>query len=109
MIHTERKFAYRHKPAGKWCSLGPSYNYDGNMLNFNNMELRLINEFQTHEVLYSARNIIEEDLLRSTMNGEQYAALNFSEFELMEVEIEYKIKEEYSEIKIHENLTGWPK
>ena len=93
MIHTETKFAYRHKPTGKWCSLGPSYNYDGNLLKFNNMELRLINEFQTHEVLYSARNIIEEDLLCSVMNGERYVAKNFSEFELVEIEIEYKIKQ----------------
>lgn len=97
MIHTETKFAYRHKPTGKWCNLGPSYNYDGNLLKFNNMELRLINEFQTHEVLYSARNIIEEDLLRSVMNGERYAAKNFLEFELVEIEIQYKIKEEYCE------------
>lgn len=94
MIHTETKFAYRHKPTGKWCSLGPSYNYDGNLLKFNNMELRLINEFQTHEVLYSARNIIEEDLLCSVMNGERYVAKNFSEFELVEIEIEYRLKHE---------------
>jgi hypothetical protein len=56
------------------------------------MELRLINEFQTHEVLYSARNIIEEDLLCSVMNGERYVAKNFSEFELVEIEIEYRLK-----------------
>jgi len=92
MFHTETKFAYRHKPTGKWCSLGPSYNYDGNLLKFNNMELKLINEFQTHEVLYSARNIIEEDLLCSVMNGERYVAKNFSEFELVEIEIEYRLK-----------------
>lgn len=92
MIHTETKFAYRHKPTGKWCCLGPSYNYDGNLLKFNNMELKLINEFQTHEVLYSSRNIIEEDLLCSVMNGERYVAKNFSEFELVEVEIEYRLK-----------------
>ena len=92
MIHTDTKFAYRHKPTGKWCMLGPSYNYDGNLLMFNNMELRLINEFQTHEVLYSSRNIIEEDLMHSTMNGKRYAALNFHEFELVEVEIAYRLK-----------------
>lgn len=45
-------------------------------------------------MLYNARNIIEEDLLRSTMNGEKYAALNFNEFELVEIEIQYRIKNE---------------
>lgn len=99
MIHTERKFAYRHKPTGKWCYFETFYI---------DVYLHLVDDFFS-EILYDARNIIEEDLLRSTMNGEQYAALNFSEFELVEIEIEYKIKEEYSEIKIHENLTGWPK
>lgn len=84
MIHTERKFAYRHKPTGKWCYFETFYN------NFD-VYLHLVDDFFS-EILYDARNIIEEDLLRSTMNGERYAALNFSEFELMEVEIEYKLK-----------------
>jgi hypothetical protein len=44
------------------------------------------------EILYNARNIIKEDLLRSTMNGEKYAAQNFLEFELVEIEVEYRIK-----------------
>lgn len=45
------------------------------------------------DILYSARNIIEEDLLRSITNGKKYASQNFLEFELVEVEIEYKIKQ----------------
>lgn len=98
MIQTETKFAYRHKPTGKWCVfevLG------------SNVEMYLLDEFDS-EILYNARNIIEEDLLRSTMNGERYAALNFLEFELVEIQIEYKIKEEYQEIKVYRNFTGWP-
>lgn len=85
MIHTETKFAYRHKPTGKWVYLETFINnWDVNMY--------LVDEFIS-ECVYSARNVIEEDLLRSTMNGEKYAALNFFEFELVEIEIEYKLKQ----------------
>ena len=69
--------------------------------------MHFIPEFQS-EILYSARNIIEEDLLRSVTNGEKYAAQNFLEFELVEIKVEYKSKEEYVEIKIYESPTGWP-
>lgn len=97
MIHTETKFAYRHKPTGKWVALET---FTGN-----DPYLFLIDEF-TPEITYKAINIFEEDLLRSTMNGERYAAQNFLEFELVEIEIEYKIKqEEYAEIRIWENST----
>ena len=99
MIHTETKLAYRHKPTGKWVAL--------DFFIFNDPYLILIDEFQP-SILYSARNVIEEDLLRSTMLNERYAANNFSEFELVEIEVQYKSKEEYVEIKIHETPTGWP-
>jgi hypothetical protein len=83
MNFKETKFAYRHKPTGKWVAL--------DFFIFNDPYLFLIDEF-TPEITYKARNIIEEDLLRSTMNGEKYAALNFLEFEFVEIEVEYKIK-----------------
>lgn len=101
MIHTEKKFTYRHKPTGKWCLLETFItNWD--------VHLQLIDDFVPEYMAYSARNVIEEDLMRSTMNGEQYAALNFLEFELVEIEVQYKMKEEYAEICIWENPTGWP-
>lgn len=84
MIHTETKFAYRHKPTNQWCYI------DICQLN-NKSYMHFIPEFDS-AILYSARNIIEEDLLRSTMNGERYAALNFLEFELVEIEVEYRLK-----------------
>lgn len=85
MIHTETKFAYRHKPTGKWVALETFIsNWD--------VYMHLVDEFIPENMAYNARNIIEEDLLRSIMNGERYAALNFLEFELVEVEIEYKLK-----------------
>ena len=101
MIHTETKFAYRHKPTGKWVALETFIsNWD--------VYMHIVDEFVPEEMAYKARNIIEEDLMRSTMNGEKYAAKNFLEFELVEIEIQYKIKEEYAEIRIWENSTGWP-
>ena len=85
MIYTETKFAYRHKPTNQWCYI--------DICELNNQSyMHFILELQS-EILYSARNIIEEDLLRSVTNGERYAAQNFLEFELVEIEIEYKIKQ----------------
>lgn len=85
MIHTETKFAYRHKPTGKWVALETFIsNWD--------VYMHLVDEFAPEEMAYKARNIIEEDLLRSTMNDERYAAQNFLEFELVEIEIEYRLK-----------------
>jgi hypothetical protein len=86
MSFKETKFAYRHKPTGKWVALETFIsNWD--------VYMHLVDEFVPEEMAYKARNVIEEDLLRSTMNGEKYAALNFFEFELVEIEIEYKIKQ----------------
>lgn len=83
MIYTETKFAYKHKPTGKWVVF--------EKLGFN-VEMYLIDEFEP-DTLYRAINIIEEDLLRSSMDGKKYyAAQNFLEFELVEFEIEYRLK-----------------
>ena len=87
MIHTETKFAYRHKPTGKWVYIGSEFSIRDKWTKY----ITFLNEF-TPDILYSAKNIIEEDLLYSYMNGERYAALNFSEFELVEIEIEYRLK-----------------
>lgn len=97
-ISTETKFAYRHKPTNEWACFKIIGSY---------VEMWLLEDFDP-EILYNARNIIEEDLMRSTMNGKKYAALHLDEFELIEVEVQYKIKQEYVEIKIHESPTGWP-
>ena len=83
-ISTETKFAYRHKPTNQWCYI--------DICKLNNQSyMHFIPEFSS-EILYNARNIIEEDLMRSTMNDEKYASQNFEEFELVEIEIEYRLK-----------------
>ena len=84
MIHTETKFAYRHKPTGKWVELESFYDED--------VRMHLVDDFVPEYNAYYERNVIEEDLLRSNMNGERYAAQNFLEFELVEIEIEYRLK-----------------
>jgi hypothetical protein len=78
-------FAYRHKPTGKWVALQT-------FINNWDVHMHLADEFVAEYMAYKARSIIEEDLLRSAMNGEKYAALNFLEFELVQVEIEYRLK-----------------
>ena len=102
MIHTERKFAYRHKPTGKWVALET-------FINNWDVSMHLVDEFVPEDMAYKSINVIHENLMRSFMNGVDYYKQNALEFELLEIEVQYKIKEEYSEIKIHENLTGWPK
>jgi len=86
MIFKETKFAYRHKPTGKWVTLETFVsNWD--------VYMHLVDEFVPEHMAYKARNVLEEDLICSTMNSEKYAALNFLEFELVEVEIEYRVKQ----------------
>ena len=85
MIFKETKFAYRHKPTGKWVFL-EKFQY-----NFSIVIMHLVDEF-CPEIVY-CKNTITEDLMRSHYRNEKYAAQNFLEFELMEIEIEYKIKQ----------------
>ena len=91
MNYKETKFAYRHKPTGKWCCIYTATSFLGGDI-FNHIALDFITEFDS-SILYNAKNVIEENLFRSILNGEKYAALNFLEFELVEIEIEYKIKQ----------------
>jgi hypothetical protein len=86
MIFKETKFAYRHKPTGKWVLLETPHKFKSLV------ECCLVDDF-VYACLYRAKNIIEEDLIRSMINGEEYAAQNFLEFELVEVEIEYRVKQ----------------
>jgi hypothetical protein len=87
MIYTETKFAYRHKPTNKWVCIISEFSIKDKWTPC----IILLDEIAP-DIFYSAQNIIEEDLLRSSMNGEKYAAQNFQEFELVEIEIEYRIK-----------------
>jgi len=91
MTHTGTKFAYRHKPTGKWCSLHIAISFLGGE-KFNYVELNLIDSFQP-EILYNARNIIEEDFMRGFINSKRDLK-HFPDFELVEIEIQYKIKNE---------------
>lgn len=85
MIHTETKFAYRHKPSGKWCYLETHKNNT-------NVDLHLIDDFNS-DILYKARNIIEEDFIRGFINSKRDSK-QFPDFEIVEIDIQYKIKNE---------------
>jgi hypothetical protein len=84
MLLTKNRFIYRHKPTGKWVYL-ETYG------NSPDVTMHLLEDFPT-EGIYHAKNIIEEDLLRSRYKGEIYAANNFLEFELVELEVIFKEK-----------------
>ena len=84
-ISTETGFAYRHKPTGKWVALETFIsNWD--------VYMHLVDEFVPEEMAYKARNIIEEDLMRSSMNGVENYKQNALEFELVEIKTEYRLK-----------------
>ena len=92
MIHTETKFAYRHKPTGKWVYI--DVNFDDEL--WDNDEHAYTYEMELVEHLADAsiesEKLLRSDLKTSTMNGERYASQNFEEFELVEIEIEYRLK-----------------
>ena len=56
MLFTDTKFAYFHRPTKKWVKLV--------FHTIQDVDLYLEDEFSS-DMLYSARNVIEEDLLHS--------------------------------------------
>ena len=92
MIHTETKFAYRHKPTGKWCFI--DWFFDDEL--WENDKSPYVHELELADNLADAtfdscKPALTNDLKHSTMNGEQYAANHFLAFELVAIEIQYKI------------------
>lgn len=100
MIHTETKFAYRHKPTGKWVYIYSDF--DNELWDDDKSPYVYKIELVEH---FTDASIEPENLLRSnlkassqvllerlTMNDEKYASQNFEEFELVEIEIEYRLK-----------------
>jgi hypothetical protein len=83
MIHTETKLAIRHIPTQKWV-------YLETFANNPDVYLHLLDEV-SWDNLYRARNIMEEDLMRSIYKGEKYAMQNWLEFEFVEVECMMKV------------------
>lgn len=90
VIHTETRFAYRHKPTGKWCCIYTATSFLGGDI-FNHIALDFITEFYP-SILYNARNVIEEDFDRSILNTDLIDKKDKSEFELVEIEVQYTIK-----------------
>lgn len=87
MIYSEVKFAYRHKPTNKWVFMEVDVRYSKNIVDWRlETTLHYLEEFGTG-VLYASKNLIEEDLFNS-----EYGRDNFLEFELVEIEINYKEK-----------------
>ena len=93
MIFKETKFAYRHKPTGKWVRI--DYHFDDELWDEDKypyvFEMEMVDHIANASI--EPKNSLRCNLKESTMNGERYAALNFLEFELVEIEIEYKIKQ----------------
>lgn len=93
MIHTETKFAYRHKPTGKWVFIS-SY-FDDEL--WENDKYPYVHEMKltynlSDATLHEDSHILKTELKMSKLDGEKYAAQNFLEFELVEIEIEYRVK-----------------
>jgi hypothetical protein len=93
MIHTEKKSAYRHKPTGKWVYIDVQFDdelWDDDKHPYV-YEMELVEHFAHASI--ESENSLRSNLKVSTMNGEKYAAQNFLEFELVEIEIEYRLKQ----------------
>jgi hypothetical protein len=87
MTLTETRFAYKYKPTNQWVCIDAIFGKD--------IEMHLLDEFSP-DITYKARNIIEEDLLKSYFHGKRFAIINFNEFKLVEIEIKYRIKNDRS-------------
>jgi hypothetical protein len=89
-IHTEKKFAYRHKPTNKWVYIDV---YFEDQLWDNDKHpyvygIELVEHFIDASI--NTENSLRSSLKASTMNGEKYAAQNFLEFELVEIKVTYE-------------------
>jgi hypothetical protein len=93
MNFKETKFAYRHKPTGKWVRI--DCHFDNELWDDDKypyvFEMELMNHITDASI--EPKNSLRSSLKSSIMNGERYAAQNFLEFELVEVEIEYRVKQ----------------
>lgn len=88
MNFKETRFAYRHIPTEKWVEF--SCEYEEKIDNYvRNITLVDELEFATK---YKARNFIQNDIAASYLNGERYAIQHPEEFELLEIEVTYEIK-----------------
>ena len=90
MIHTETKFAYRHKPTGKWVYIDVYFDdelWDDDKHPYV-YEMQLMEHFADASI--EPENSLRSNLKVSTMNGEKYAAQNFEEFELVEIKVTYE-------------------
>ena len=82
MIHTEKKFAYRHKPTGKWVYI--DVYFDDELWHDDKhpyvYEMELVEHFANASI--EPKKFIAFKLKKvSTMNGEKYAAQNFEDFD----------------------------
>jgi hypothetical protein len=85
MIHTETRFAYRHKPTSKWVALETFIsNWD--------VYMHLVDDFVPEHMAYKSRNVLEEDFDRSILKNDLLAKKDKDEFELVEIEVQYTIK-----------------
>lgn len=96
MIHTETKFAYLHKPTGKWVELNHTFDqdlWDADKYPYI-IEMRLVDSI-SEATLEWREFILTADLKESHYieNGEKYAADNFLEFEIKRIKIEYSYED----------------
>ena len=93
-MNTINTFAYRHKPTGKWCFI--DWFFDDEL--WGNDKYPYVHELELVDNLVDAtfdscKPNLTHDLKHSIINGEKYAALNFHEFELVEIIASYQCKQ----------------
>lgn len=75
------KYAIRYKPTKQWVKLWAGISWEE--------YVHLMDDFHS-EILYSARNIIEEDLCYAYW-GDGKGRINPDDFEIVKIEIIYKL------------------
>jgi hypothetical protein len=78
---TDHKYAIRYKPTKQWVKLWAGISWEE--------YVHLTDCFQS-DILYSAKNIIEEDLHYAYW-GDGKGRINPDDFEILKIEITYKL------------------
>lgn len=85
MIHTEKKFAYFHKPTKTWALIVDFRDPYGRQY------LLFFKKDFDSKLLYSDKERLKRNLLESKKAGQPYAEENFLDFELKEFNVNYEM------------------
>lgn len=86
---TVTRFACRHKPTDKWVYISMNYDEDTDRYEY---EIELVDDFTAAD-MRDSKDHFRNDLRWGTLDGVPFTDKIMEEFEFLEIEITYTIKE----------------